>query len=168
MERKKLLSLYLNRYNKAKNRIATLEETEKAIRNDMKSPYQSSYSKDVKVQSSPSADALPSFLIRIEEIRERIRDQQMQSVKLVVEIMNILDFLLTESDERNILEMKYIQKKSDKAIYNSMYISKSQFYKLRNKALDELLRYAKVNQIIDLYERELENAAELRKEKSYV
>jgi ArpU family phage transcriptional regulator len=166
MERKKLLSLYLNRYNKVKNRIKTLRETENAIRADMNSPYQSSYSKDAKVQSSSSADKLPCFLIRIEEINERIYTQQLQASRVVVEIMNILDFLPSESDERNILEMKYIQKKSDKAIYSSMYISKSQFYKLRNRAFEKLLRYAKVNEILDLYERELDNAAKLCKEKS--
>ena len=162
MERKKLLNMYLNRYNKAKNRIATLKETEKAIREDMKSPYQSSYSKDVKVQSSLSADSMPCFLIRLEEINERIREQQMHSARVVVEIMNVLDFLPGESDERNILEMKYIQKKSDKAIYTSMYISKSQFYKLRNRAFDALLRFAKVNDILNQYEKELDNATKLR------
>ena len=162
MERKKLLNMYLNRYNKAKNRIATLKETEKAIREDMKTPYQSSYSKDIKVQSCPSADSMPCFLIRLEEINERIREQQMHSARVVVEIMNVLDFLPGESDERNILEMKYIQKKSDKAIYASMYISKSQFYKLRNRAFDALLRFAKVNDILNQYEKELDNATKLR------
>ena len=162
MERKELLKLYLNRYNKAKNRIEALEMTRKAICADAEVPYHSSYSKDVKVQSSPSADGMLCVAIRLEEVNERIDKQRKQLSRLVLDILTILEFLPVDSDERTVLEMKYIQKRSDKAIYSSMYISKSQFYKIRNKAFNTLLRYSKVNKILNKFERELEDAAKLR------
>lgn len=156
MERRELLKLYLNRYNKTKNRIKELDKTYHTILSDAEVPYQSSYSKDTKVRSSSSGNnGMLNILVRLEEIKERIETQKKLLVELAVKIFDVLDFLPVESEWRSLLEMKYIQKQSDKAIYRSLYISKSQFYKLLNQALDELLRYSKVNKILDDFEKEL-------------
>lgn len=162
MERKELLKEYLNRYNKAKNRIKALEMTIKTICDDAAVPYHSSYNKDVKVQSSPTADGMLYVAIRLEEVYERIDKQRKQLMEIMLDVLDILEFLPIDSDERIVLEMNYIQNRSDKAIYSSMYISKSQFYKIKNKALNALLRYSKVNKILNRFERELEDATKLR------
>ena len=160
MERRELLKLYLNRYNKAKNRMAALDKTYKTILADAKVPYQSSYSKDTKVQSSSSGEGMVSVIIRLDEIRERMEDQRKELSSLTLEFFDVLDFLPTESEGRSLLEMKYIQQQSDVSIYRSMYISKSQYYKLLNQTLDKLLRFSKVNEILNNYEKKMQRIEE--------
>jgi hypothetical protein len=109
MTQRALLKLYLNRYNRAKNRRSELENTYSVIEEDSKVPYKESYKKTTRVQSSNGSSGTIEIVIKLDEIRKRIDDQSMLMSKLIIEIFNILDFLPTESEGRSLLELRYIQ-----------------------------------------------------------
>lgn len=155
MSKKELLKQYLNRYNKAKNRIKELEALQKQLRRDAGCPKSPSDSTSPKVQSNSISGGAAEFALRIVEIDERIARQKVQLSTLLSEILDVFDYLPLESDERAVLELKYIQDKREKFICKTRYISRSKYYALCDSAIKKLLKYQRINNILKKYSEEL-------------
>lgn len=155
MSKKELLKQYLNRYNKAKNRIKELEALQKQLRKDAGCPKSPSDSTSPKVQSNNISGGAAEFALRIIEIDERIARQKVQLSTLLSEILDLFDYLPLESDERAVLELRYIQDKREKFICKTRYISRSKYYALCDSAIKKLLEYQRINNILEKYSEEL-------------
>lgn len=155
MSKKELLKQYLNRYNKAKNRIKELEALQKQLRRDAGCPKSPSDSTSPKVQSNSISGGAAEFALRIVEIDERIARQKVQLSTLLSEILDVFDYLPLESDERAVLELRYIQDKREKYICKTRYISRSKYYALCDSAIKKLLKYQRINNILKKYSEEL-------------
>lgn len=155
MSKKELLKQYLNRYNKAKNRIKELEALQKQLRRDAGCPKSPSDSTSPKVQSNSISGGAAEFALRIVEIDERIARQKVQLSTLLSEILDVFDYLPLESDERAVLELRYIQDKREEFICKTRYISRSKYYALCDSAIKKLLKYQRINNILKKYSEEL-------------
>lgn len=155
MSKKELLKQYLNRYNKAKNRIKELEALQKQLRRDAGCPKSPSDSTSPKVQSNSISGGAAEFALRIVEIDERIARQKVQLSTLLSEILDVFDYLPLESDERAVLELRYIRDKREKFICKTRYISRSKYYALCDSAIKKLLKYQRINNILKKYSEEL-------------
>ena len=155
MSKKELLKQYLNRYNKAKNRSKELEALQKQLRRDAGCPKSPSDSTSPKVQSNSISGGAAEFALRIVEIDERIARQKVQLSTLLSEILDVFDYLPLESDERAVLELRYIQDKREKFICKTRYISRSKYYALCDSAIKKLLKYQRINNILKKYSEEL-------------
>ena len=155
MSKKELLKQYLNRYNKAKNRIKELEALQKQLRRDAGCPKSPSDSTSPKVQSNSISGGAAEFALRIVEIDERIARQKVQLSTLLSEILDVFDYLPLESDERAVLELRYIQDKREKFICKTRYISRSKYYALCDSAIKKLLKYQRINNNLKKYSEEL-------------
>ena len=108
-----------------------------------------------KVQSNSISGGAAEFALRIVEIDERIARQKVQLSTLLSEILDVFDYLPLESDERAVLELRYIQDKREKFICKTRYISRSKYYALCDSAIKKLLKYQRINNILKKYSEEL-------------
>lgn len=155
MNDKELLKQYLNRYNKAKNRIKELEALQKQLRGDAGYLQSTGDSVSVKIQSNSVSGGAAAVALRIVEIDERISDQREQLSTLLGEILDIFDYLPLESDERAVLELRYIQNMREKCICKTRFISRSKYYSLCDSAIETLLKYQRITNILRRYGEEL-------------
>jgi len=154
MNNEKYLKLYLERYVKAKRRLKELEETHKVILNDSNSPqYGAGYKEFPRVMSSSVSVGAASFSIKLSDVEERIAVQKDRLRFLILETLEILDFLPADSNERSALELFYIQDKKVSYCCYSMCVSRTTFFDIKKKALNDLLKYEKVKQLISDYEK---------------
>lgn len=161
-EYRKYLKIYLQRYIVARRRLNELKETHEVILNDSNNPqYGAGYKAFPRVMSSSVNSGAASFSIKLSDIEDRIAVQQDKLKYLVLEVLEILDYLPPNSKERSALELSYIQDKSVKACCYSMYVARSTFFDIKKKAIDDLLKYEKVKLIVSEFAtKEKENVSQ--------
>lgn len=150
MTKKELLKRYLNRYNKAKNRIKELEKLLVQLREDGAFP-QSPGSSPTRIQSNSVGNGTAELALRVVEIEERINSQKRQLSTLLGEILDVLDYLPLESDERAVFELRYLGGKREAFICKARYISRSTYYRLFDSGYKALLQYRRIGEILSNY-----------------
>ena len=156
MTKKELLKRYLNRYNKAKNRIKELEKLLVQLREDGAFP-QSPGSSPTRIQSNSVGNGTAEFALRVVEIEEWINSQKRQLSTLLGEILDVLDYLPLESDERAVFELRYLGGKREVFICKARYISRSTYYTICGRGIKELLQYKRIDEILNNYENDLKS-----------
>lgn len=153
IKKRNMLRKYLLRYRQAKNKIHELQIRLKNFLDDLNNPLGSQKMTKMPSANAPNAGAA-SYVYRQSEIEERIYTQQKEANKILLQIMDIFDLLPIESETRSILEMKYIEGYSDKKIMKEKYYaSRSTVNEYCAKGLDELLKFKKVNCVLERYYR---------------
>lgn len=140
---------YLAGYRVARVRLNRLKARHDALKEDMETPL-----KGAKYDSMPSSggtsDGAASIIYRIAYIEDRIKEQcRMMSVQCV-RVMDILDFLDDDSPQRLVLELRYIDGMNWYDISESICISRSSCHRAERQALDALLDFDRVREIIGL------------------
>jgi DNA-directed RNA polymerase specialized sigma24 family protein len=149
-----LLEEYLGQYRRAKRRQRRLEQRLKDIKEDMKHPIGGiNYDPINKPQNSISQGAA-SFTFRLSDCELRIYEQKEQAEKDLLKIMDIFDYLDKNSDERNALEMYYIDGFKWERVAEELPCSRSQVFNLRETGLKKLLEFSRVREILRKYEAE--------------
>jgi DNA-directed RNA polymerase specialized sigma24 family protein len=133
-----LLEEYLGQYRRAKRRQRRLEQRLKDIKEDMNSISQGA----------------ASFTFRLSDCELRIYEQKEQAEKDLLKIMDIFDYLDKNSDERNALEMYYIDGFKWERVAEELPCSRSQVFNLRETGLKKLLEFSRVREILRKYEAE--------------
>ena len=159
-----LLRSYLSRYRKAKNRVQKLRTRRQEFIEDMKYPLGAQSYSGLPRSSTPN-DGAATYVFRLCEIEEKIIEQEKNANNIMLQIMDIMDFLPEDSESRCLLEMKYIDGLSEKQIMAAQfYSSRSSVAKYINNGLNELLTFKKIQNIITRYEKGME---EIRNERSW-
>lgn len=140
---------YLAGYRVARVRLNHLKARHEALEEDMKTPL-----KGAKYDSMPSSggasEGAASIIYRIADIEDRIKVQcNLMSVQCV-RAMDILDFLDEDSPQRLVLELRYIDGMNWYDISESVCISRSSCHRTERQALDALLKFDRVREIIGL------------------
>ena len=155
-ESRRLLRRYLSQYYRAKEKQAALRKRLAELKAELNNP-------GVKLPplgSTPTkrgnpSDGAASLIFKIGDIEDRIQKQIEVQIKSVSEIMDILDFLPAESEERDILEYRHIDCKPWSEIMDLVHLTRSPCFEHYNKGLDKLLTYKKVRATLEAYEARL-------------
>ncbi len=85
------------------------------------------------------------------EIETRIEEQKSRVEKALLKVMDIMDFLEENSMERMVLELRFIDCKSWAAIEKEMHLSRRSCFDYQDKALEALLGFKKVRNLLQGY-----------------
>lgn len=147
----KALKAYLGQYSGAIRRRRILEQRLKAVCKEMDTPIGGISYSPVNYSSGSISVGSAAFTLRKSEIEARIREQKIKAETDLLRIMDILEYLDQNSDERNILELRYIDMKSWGEIVHMMHMSRSNCFNYRDKGIDMLLTFKRVVKIVEEY-----------------
>lgn len=149
-EEEQKLVHYLERYRVCLGRKKTLEERRKSILREFDNPLKAiNYSGMPKSNQISAGSA--SLAIKLDEIECRIIEQQNQAAKVLLDIIAVIDFLEDGTIEREILEHRYIDCTNWERTCQKIHLTRSPANEHWRKALDKLLTFKKVQQIIKEY-----------------
>ena len=153
-EDKETLKEYLNQYYTCRIKRSQLERRLKNIREEMNTPIGGyGYSPVNYGGTNKVGDGAASFVFRISEIESRIENQKSRVEKVLLKVMDIMDFLEESSTERMVLELRFIDCKAWPNIEREMRLSRSSLFSYQDKGLEKLLTYKKVRQILREYKK---------------
>jgi len=151
-----MLRSYLERFRICKNKERKLLRRKQMIEEYKKAPIKSTVLTGMP-GGGGDRDSLPvSILVDIENIEERIDAQMADSLSTLDTIMNIIDQLPEKSDEREVIERKYIDLQSENGIVRDLHISRSKLYRDVKKGLGQLIEYGWVMDVLERYRSEVE------------
>lgn len=145
-----LLDQYLYQYRRCIGRKKTLERRRRDIVREFNNPL-SAVSYDGMPRSSGTGVGCAALSFRLDEIDTKIKEQMEKSVKVLAEIMEVIDFLPENSIERSIIEHRYIDRMEWKRICREENISRTPATRHWRKGLYELLEYKRVQKIVREY-----------------
>lgn len=153
-EEAKLLIRYLEEYINCKDKQKRLEISRKNILRDFDNPL-TGINYDGMPKGNTISVGSASLAYRLDEIDTRILQQQNRAAKLLLEVMNVLEFLPENSLERDVLEARYIDcLKWDKTCA-VVHLSRSAAYKYLKDGINKLLTFKKVQKIVEDYKAHL-------------
>lgn len=150
-----LLDKYLNSYNRCKNRKRALERRKCNLEQEFYSPLHSPVI-DGMPKGSGENVGCAGLSYELDEINTRIDEKIQEMKKEYVKITDILEFLNEDSTERAILEYKYIDGLAWKGICEHEHLSKTPATQYWRKGLYRLLEFAKVQELVREYEKEID------------
>lgn len=149
------LDQYLNQYKRCIRRKRILERRRDDIIREFDDPL-SGVSYDGMPHGSSSGVGCAALSFRLDEINTKIKEQMDKSVKVLADIMNIIEFLPENSIERAIVEHRYIDRLKWWQICKEENISRTPATNYWKKGLHDLLGFKKVQKIVDEYRKSLE------------
>ena len=93
-----------------------------------------------------------SFVYRMSEIETRIEEQKSRAENALLKVMDIMDFLEKSSMELMVLELRFIDCKSWASIEKEMHFSRRSCFDCQNRALEMLLSFKKVRNVLQEYQ----------------
>ena len=131
---RQVLKKYLTRYYRAKDKRSILQGRLSLLRKDL--PGKGGF-------MPPSS---------VQRIEAKIQQQTEAAENSVLEIMELLELLPAESTERTILELRHIDCKTWKKIYQAAYLTRTPCFRYYNRGLDTLLGMNEVRRKLGLEE----------------
>lgn len=150
-----LLDQYLSQYKQCIGKKKSLEHRQKEIAWELDHPLKA-ISYEGMPHGSGESVGCAALSFRLDEIKTRIEEQKEKAVKVLADIMDVIEFLPENSTERSIIEHKYIDRHSWRQICKTENLSRTPATRYWRKGLYELLEFKKVQQIVHEYEKELE------------
>lgn len=151
VDMKSVLKKYLEQYTRKRKRKEILQKRLHKFKEEMLGTKAVNYSLVPKSQTNNISNEPVDFYIHCEEIEERINKERKAAASAMIKIIDILSFLPPDSQEKNILECKYLDDYSWPQIVEELAMSKSRCIDYWNAGLDELLEFKKVQSILDEY-----------------
>jgi hypothetical protein len=96
-----------------------------------------------------------SLTYKIGDIEDKIEQQIAAETQSIVDIMEVLSYLPSDSVERDILEYRHIDCMSWNRIMDVVHLSRSPCFEHYNRGLDNLLSHAEVRKLLDAYAEQL-------------
>lgn len=146
-----LLNQYLSQYRYCIGKKRSLERRRAEIIQEYDSPL-GALKMDGMPRGSSSGIGCAAISFRLDEIDTRIKEQIEASMKVLTDIMNVIDFLPENSLERSIIESRYIDRYCWDRVCLENHISRTPATKSWRKGLYMLLEFKKVKQILKEYE----------------
>lgn len=147
----RMLDAYLKQYKYCIRRKKVLEKRRKEIVNEFENPL-SGMSYDGMPRGSSSNVGCASLSFQLDEISGRIKEQLDQSVKVLTEIMETMEFLDKNSMEREIMECRYIDCMNWNDICNTINMARSPATRHWRKGLQKMLEFKRVQKIVKEYD----------------
>lgn len=150
--KREILRKYLASYRIARLRLEKLKTRHDALVSDMETSLKGSTYASMP-RSGQVSEGAASIVYKISDIETRIEGECKTMFEQCMKVMDILDFLENDSDQRLILELRYIDAMSWYDIADSMCWSKSSCCRIERQALDYLLTFDRVKEIVGLEKR---------------
>lgn len=151
-EMRTLLILYLSQYCKKRDRKRVLQKRLENFREEMTGTKGLNYSPVPRSHTNTISNEPLEFRIKCEEIEERIEKERKEAATAMLKVMDALSFLEADTEEKNILEYKYLDGDSWEEIQNKTCMCRSRCYDYWNAGLDRLLMFAKIRGILDEFD----------------
>ena len=149
-ESQQILSDFLYQYSNCIDRKKSLERRRRDIINEFDMPL-SGVSMDGMPKSGGSSNGCAAISIRLDDIEQRIREQTEKAIKVLNDIMDVIDLLPENSPERAIIESRYIDRLGWSLVCQENNFSKSHAIRYWKKGLDELLEMKRARDIMKKY-----------------
>lgn len=144
------LDYYLSQYHYAVIEKDSLRHRQRELRNEFNAPLHGGRMENSGRKPAES-EGSASISIRLDEINRRIDDQVRHSEKVLLEIMDIIDYLPPHSLERLIFEHRYIDRYGWEKICRVCHISRTPAFNHWRLGLEKLLTYDRIKKIISEY-----------------
>ena len=144
------LKRYLEQYKTAVYRRKQLETRLWKVCKEMDRPIGGMHYSPVNVSSKENLGSA-AFTLRKSELEARIAEQRGQAAKHLLEVMDIMDYLEPASDERVIMELKYIDDYDWYTITKKVHLSRRTCIRYRDKGLAMLIEYERVRTIVEKF-----------------
>lgn len=145
-----LLDRYLSQYRYCIGKKKSLERRRAEIIREFDSPLSSAGIGGMP-RGSGSGVGCAAISFRLDEIEARISGQIEAAMKILDDIMSVIDFLPENSLERMVVENRYIDRYRWDRICRENHISRTPATKSWRKGLYALLEFKKVRQILEEY-----------------
>lgn len=152
-EDQELLSGYLNQYRYSLARKKALERRKQDVIREFDMPI-SGVSIDGMPKGGGMGFGCAAISIRLDEIEQQIKEQSERAIKILTDIMSIVDYLPDSSLERSIIEEKYIDRIGWREVCRENNIGRSQAIRYWKKGLNDLLQFERVEKILKTYKAE--------------
>lgn len=156
------LSRYLSQRRKAKRRKKNLEKRLMEIREEMKHPISAVGYSPINAPTNEISEGSASFTFRTADCELKIYEQADRAAKDLLKIMDIMDYL-EDGDEREAMELYYIDGLTWERVAERMDVSRSQAFKFRRAGLERLLTYKRVRKIVEKFKAEEADRQETQK-----
>lgn len=135
---------WLRRYRTARNRKRDLDNRLKNVLADLNDPPLGGQGGGSPGSGTPSAGAA-AIAYKIDEVEQRIKDQQGRMAQIFLETSEVID-LLPDIEDRQLLEKRYIDCQGWQQIEKDLYLARSNLARREAKALDTLLQHKTVQE----------------------
>lgn len=142
-----LLDQYLYQYKCCINRKRTLERRRNEIIREFDNPIKG-MSYDGMPHGIGEGLGCAELSLRLDEINTKIKEQTNRSVKVLAEIMDIIDLIPENTIERSIIEKRYIDRLRWWQICRDENISRTPATDHWKEGLKYLLKFKKVQKIL--------------------
>lgn len=154
MEKQKtLLRKYLNQYYRKRKKKRDLTKRLDNFKEEMVGVKSIRYSKIPKSNTNTTVNEPLDFKIKCELIEQRIDSERKKAASAMLKVMDIIEYL-DESQEKEVLEYRFLDGEPWKAIEKKMSMSKSRCIDYYNMGLEKLLSYKKIRVILEEYEKD--------------
>lgn len=150
-----LLNRYLNQYKCCISTKKNLENRLRDIKDEFNHPL-GALKMDGMPHGTSIATGCAALTYRLDELETRIKNQIDKSMRVLTEIMNVIDLLPENSMERAIIEHKYIDCYNWTKICIRESISRTPAIAYWRKGLYYLLDCKTIQGILQIYKTELE------------
>ena len=135
---------WLRRYRTARNRKRDLDNRLKNVLANLNAPPLGGQGSGSPGSGTPSAGAA-AIAYKIDEVEQRIKDQQGRMAQIFLETSEVID-LLPDIEDRQLLEKRYIDCQGWQQIEKDLYLARSNLARREAKALDTLLQHKTVQE----------------------
>ena len=149
-----LLIRYLEQYTNCKDKQKRLEIRRKNILREFDHPL-TGINYDGMPKGNTISVGSAALAYRLDEIDSRILQQQNRAAKLLLDVMNVLEFLPENELERDVLEARYIDCYPWNKTCAAVHLSRSAAYRYLKDGINQLLTFKKVQKIVEEYKAHL-------------
>ena len=157
LEQRELLKRYLEQYRRQLKKKDILRRRLENIRLELLGTKGTRYSITPKSQTNAIGNEPLDFVIKCQDIEERMEAQRKNAMACMLKVLDVLDFLDNGSLEKEIMEYKYLDGKTLDAIPDIANKSRSQCIEYWNRGLNKLLEFGKVQALLEEYKKMQEN-----------
>ena len=163
-EARDLLKRYLGRYTGAKRRLRRLRQREAEVRASIGIGAAAS---DGMPHGSAPGRTIENQVTHLSTAEERVSTQRKLSADIMTEIVCMIDLLPTESTEREVLELRYLEGRSWNSIETTggLYLCHTAIFAAHKRGLDMLLEIPAVQTTLSEYRDLLEAEGKLNEKK---
>ena len=141
------LDLYLDQYRQCRHSIKMLQDQKKDIEYDMQHPL-SGMGYDGMPKGNKTSSGAAALPLKLDSIEHRLEQSINRAADMMQKIFSVISQLPDESDERLILEYKYINNQSLRTIGERLGMSKSSVKRKWKRGLNTLAEKEEIKKLL--------------------
>lgn len=150
-QRRAAMRLKLTAYRTLLQRIKRLKKLRDQLERDLLSPLGSTRLKHAPTRSAGTvSDPVSAPVIRLDDLQDKIMQQLEEAQKVLFRLMCAIEFLPPDSQERDVIELHYLDGKTLREIEQLRYISQATIVRAEARGIDALLQSEEVCAMLNI------------------